>query len=345
MVRVVRIHTLLIMVCLLLAAFQIQAADPPQKPAGLNSTSPGAELWREVRQRDGEVTGTSQVRSPGANVLVNVSGQAWREYRMQQLIPIAGAAILTVLAVIAVFRLVRGRIMLENGRSGLRILRFTTNQRIAHWTTAILFVVLGLTGLTLLLGRNFLIPIFGAQGFGTVANAAKFLHDYLGPVFMFSLTWLFILFVRDNVPSPKIDLQWLLKGGGLFGTHASAARYNAGEKLWFWLASIVGLAVIISGLVLDFPIFGQTRATMEFYHWVHSVAAVVFIVVSLGHIYMGTAALEATFEVMQTGYCDSNWAQEHHDLWYDEVKDNAEPVPEPRDGAGPSGREESTGPA
>jgi formate dehydrogenase subunit gamma len=42
---------------------------------------------------------------------------------------------------------------------------------------------------------------------------------------------------------------------------------------------------------------------------------------------MGTAALEATFEVMQTGYCDSNWAKEHHDLWYDEVKDSEEPVP------------------
>ena len=35
------------------------------------------------------------------------------------------------------------------------------------------------------------------------------------------------------------------------------------------------------------------------------------------------AALEATFEVMQTGYCDENWAREHHDLWYAEVKGEA----------------------
>jgi len=333
------------MVCLFLGAFQVQAADPPPKPGGFTSTSPGAELWREVRQRDGEVTGISQVRAPGANVLVNVSGQSWREYRMEELIPKASSAIVGVLLVIVVFRILRGRIRLENGRSGFRILRFTTNQRIAHWSTAILFVVLGLTGLTLLLGRTFLIPVFGAQGFGTLASGAKFLHDYLGPVFMFSLTWLFILFVRDNIPTPKLDLQWLLKGGGLFGKHAHAARYNAGEKLWFWLASIVGLAVIISGLVLDFPIFGQTRETMEFYHWVHSIAAVVLIVVSFGHIYMGTAALEATFEVMQTGYCDSNWAKEHHDLWYEEVKGSAEPVPEQQAEGGPGRREESTGPA
>lgn len=310
--------------CLILSVFQVQAADPPPPPPGLISTNPGAELWREVRQRDGVVTGTSQVKSPDANVLVNVSGQSWREYRMQELVPTAGAAILIVLIIIAIFRLLRGRIMLEDGRSGTKILRFTTSQRAAHWTTAILFVTLGLTGLTLLLGRKFLIPLFGAEGFSSIAVAAKFLHDYLGPLFVFALTWLFILFVRDNIPSPKLDLQWLLKGGGLFGKHASSGRYNAGEKLWFWLATIVGLAVIISGLVLDFPIFGQTRATMEFYHWVHSVAAVVLIVVSFGHIYMGTAALEATFEVMQTGYCDENWAKDHHDLWYEKVKDSGE---------------------
>ena len=109
------------MVCLMLSAFQLQAADPPAKPPELSSIAPGAELWREVRQRDADVTGTTQVRSPGAEVLVNVSGQAWREYRMQELIPRAGAAIGIVLLVIVIFRVVRGRIKLENGRSGMRI--------------------------------------------------------------------------------------------------------------------------------------------------------------------------------------------------------------------------------
>ena len=137
-----------------------------------------------------------------------------------------------------------------------------------------------------------------------------------------------MLFVRDNLPSLKIDLQWLMRGGGLFGGHVHADRYNAGEKVWFWIASLGGLAAIISGVVLDFPIFGQTRATLEFYHMIHSVAAVVLICVSFGHIFMGTAALEGTFEVMKTGYCDSNWAKEHHDLWYEKVKDGGKPAPQ-----------------
>lgn len=333
------LRSLIVVLCLLMSAFQLQAADPPPKPAELSLNSPGAELWREVRQRDGEVTGVTQVRSPGAEVLVNVSGQSWREYRMEKLVPTAAAAIFIVLFMIGMFRLLGGRINLAEGRSGSRILRFTNSQRAAHWTTAILFVTLAITGLTLLLGRNYLIPVIGAQGFGVLAATAKFLHAYLGPLFLFALTWLFVLFVRGNMPSPRLDLQWLLKGGGLFGRHAHADRYNAGEKLWFWVASIGGLAVIVSGLVLDFPIFGQTRATMEFYHWIHTVSAIVLIVFAMGHIFMGTAALEATFEVMKTGYCDANWAKEHHDLWYEKVKDAAEPIPDGEDGATVTRRE------
>ncbi len=324
-----RTKALLLIACLLAPVFNLQAANtPPPPPPGIFAPDPGIELWNEIRQREAEVRGTTQVKSIDADILINTTGQSWREYRMQELIPAAGAAIFSVLAAIVIFRIVRGRITLEAGRSGLKILRFTSAQRIAHWTTAILFVILSVTGLTLLLGRSLLIPVFGAEGFSNIAVVAKFLHDYLGPLFMIALTFLFILFVRDNMPSPKLDLQWLLKGGGLFGKHAHADRYNAGEKVWFWLASIVGLVVVISGMVLDFPIFGQTRATMEFYHWVHSIGAIVLIVVSIGHIYMGTAALEATFEVMQTGYCDSNWAKEHHDLWYEKVKDTAVPEAE-----------------
>ena len=306
----------------MLLHFQLQAADP-LLPKGLTA-APGSELWREVRQRDEIVRGVSQVKSTDADVLINISGESWRQYRMTSLIPMAGAAILLALIGVALFRLLRGKIMLENGRSGIKILRFTLNQRVAHWTTAILFVILAITGLVLLFGRKFLIPVFGPDGFGSVAIAAKTLHDYLGPAFMVSLVILLVLFIRDNLPSPKLDLQWIMRGGGLFGKHASSDRFNAGEKGWFWIAALVGLTIVVSGMVLDFPIFGQSRATMEFYHMVHSVSAIIMIVASFGHIFMGTAALEGTFEVMKTGYCDTNWAKDHHDLWYDKVKQSAE---------------------
>jgi len=42
------------------------------------------------------------------------------------------------------------------------------------------------------------------------------------------------------------------------------------------------------------------------------------------HIYLGAIGMEGSLETMTTGYCDSNWAKEHHDEWYEEVKDTVE---------------------
>ena len=67
---------------------------------------------------------------------------------------------------------------------------------------------------------------------------------------------------------------------------------------------------------------------MKLAHIIHAISTGVLMVVALGHIYMGTAAMEGTFEVMKTGYCDANWAKEHHDLWYEKVKDEAVPASE-----------------
>jgi formate dehydrogenase subunit gamma len=323
MEHTLKLTSLLMVFFLFLCLPLVSQATKHDGSDGGKVQNPASELWRNVRQREFPLAGTSQVKAADANVLINVSGESWRQYRINELIPKASIALFVGLIGVFLFRLLRGNIKLADGRSGIKILRFTLNQRVAHWCTAILFVTLALTGIILLLGRKLLIPMIGSDGFGYIAVAAKLLHDYLGPAFAVSLLLLFVLFVRDNFLSPKIDMQWLAKGGGMIGKHASADRYNFGEKGWFWIAVLVGGAIVVSGLVLDFPIFGQTRATMEFYLLIHGIAALIMIIASFGHIYMGTAALEGTFEVMQTGYCDSNWAKEHHDLWYEKVKDSA----------------------
>jgi formate dehydrogenase subunit gamma len=103
--------------------------------------------------------------------------------------------------------------------------------------------------------------------------------------------------------------------------HVPSGRFNAGEKVWFW-GGVVVLSVVVSwtGLILLFPNFDQTRATMqEAWIW-HAVAALIYIAVSLGHIYMGTIGVEGAYASMRTGYVDEIWAKEHHEYWYNEVK-------------------------
>lgn len=278
------------------------------------------DLWQQVQSGKSDIAGRTQSKGVDAGILINIRGEQWRNFRMQTLVPYAGYLLGGVLLVIVMFFVVRGRITIIGGRSGIKIPRFSLSQRTAHWIVATTFVLLAITGIILLFGRFTLKPLLGAEIFSSVAIVTKTIHDYVGPVFGVALLLQFLLFVRGNMPSIKVDLAWLLKGGGLFGGHASSYCYNAGEKMWFWLAMLGGFLVVATGLVMDFPIFGQDRGVMGFSHVVHSISAIVVLAVALGHIYMGSIAVEGAFEAMATGYCDSNWAKEHHDLWYENVK-------------------------
>ena len=277
------------------------------------------DLWAEVQSGQSQLAGRSQVQGVDAGVLINTQGEQWRNFRMNQLVPFGGWILSIALIGMALFFAIRGPIKISDGRSGLKIMRFTLTQRTVHWTVAITFVILGLTGVILLFGRMALIPIIGAKAFSVIAFAAKRLHDFIGPVFGIALILQFFLFIRGNLPHLR-DLNWIAKGGGLFGGHASSHRYNAGEKGWFWIAMLGGSVVVVTGLILDFPIFGQNRETMGLTHVLHSMSALVILAASFGHIYMGTIGTQGTFEIMKTGYCDANWAKEHHDLWYEDMK-------------------------
>jgi len=289
--------------------------------------SPASDLWRAVRQREGgepneNLTGRSQVKGANASTLINVNGQEWRSWRTSKLIPYSIYAIVGTLLIIALFRLIRGKIKIKAGRSGKKIKRFSNFQRFVHWTVAISFVILGITGVILTLGRYGLLPIIGKEAFGFVAYYGKIIHNYLGPVFAVMLVVMLFTFIKGNMFN-WTDIKWFLKGGGLLGGHASAGRYNGGEKAWYWAAMLVGLVVVASGLVLNFPeVVTTLNLNAQQYQWaqfLHAVGSIGLFAASFGHIYMGTIAMEGAFEAMKTGECDSNWAKEHHDLWYQDL--------------------------
>ena len=285
-----------------------------------NVPNPGTALWNEVRQRTGPIDADTQVRGVESNVLINQVGERWREFRSKMLVPAGAWLLLGTLAFLALFRTLRGTIPLEGGRSGQLVPRFSVNQRVVHWFAAILFVFLAVTGLVLLYGRFVLIPLLGPEGFSATAAAAKEGHNLFGPIFPFAVLAMLVLFARGN-GFRWIDVKWFFKAGGLLKGHpASSGYYNGGQKSWFWMVLLFGIAISVSGLILDFGVFGQGREVMALAHVVHGGVAVVFIAASLGHIYIGTIGMEGAFESMSHGYVDANWAREHHDLWLAEME-------------------------
>ncbi|NOQ81604.1 MAG: formate dehydrogenase subunit gamma [Methylophaga sp.] len=284
------------------------------------ATNPKADYWRQVRDN---TAGYSAVKGRETNELIQGSGQNWRQLRNGPIATYGSWLLGLMLAVLAVFYLWRGEIKLSHPRTGKTVERWTLKERRMHWVTVGLFIILGITGLSLLYGRLVLIPLLGHHGFASYAEIAKWIHNILGPVFMVGLLSMIFNWFKLNFFN-KIDLQWMKEFGGMIGDkHPSAEKLNAGEKMWFWSLVVMGLALCLTGLVLDFPNFDQQREVMQISHLIHVITALGLVAFSFGHIYIATIGTEGALEGMVTGHVDTSWAQQHHDLWLKEIEEES----------------------
>ncbi len=300
--------------------------------AGWQDDNPRAEVWEDARQG---ASGYTTVPGDEAGVLIQNGGQNWRQLRNGPVASIMPWVMLASLVGVAAFYLIFGTHRLHEPRSGRVVLRWRLWERVLHWTTATLFIVLAITGLSILFGRAVLIPVLGPEGFAAWAQVAMNLHNYIGPVFTVCVLLMVLAWIWFNIPN-RTDLTWFRNGGGYAkDRHAPAGRANGGEKVWFWFVFLIGGGVVaVSGLILDFPNFGQTREVMQTANLVHAVASIFWIALIFGHAYIGTLGTEGALQGMTTGYVSSEWAKQHHDQWYDKVKDREQPEDTVRGGKG-----------
>jgi formate dehydrogenase subunit gamma len=306
---------------------QVQApkvASPPT-PAQGSTAVPG---WNNPPSWAGVSERPQYASIPGVdtNRLINATGREWRSFRNGPLTQVGGWVVVLVLAAIAVFYLVKGKIRLKGAPTGRLIERFNAVERASHWTMAASFTFLALTGIVMFFGKYLILPWLGYTGFSWLTIVSKNIHNFVGPLFIFSLVVSFLVFVKDNLWH-AIDTRWLTHFGGMFSNEEiPSGRFNAGEKAWFWLGLVLlGAFVSVTGLILDFPNWNQGRELMQEANVVHAVAALLFISASFGHIYIGTIGMEGAYRGMREGYVDEEWAKEHHRLWYDEVKAGRRP--------------------
>lgn len=302
------------------------APPGPDMQGGVLGHESDAVIWHDIRKG---LPGNVTIPDSDAAILIQSQGEDWRLLHNDYISPYGARILAAILAILTVFFAVRGRMKIKSGRSGRVIPRFSLVERVVHWFTATLFVLLGVSGLILLFGRPFLLPLIGPDLFGIIASASMQGHNLFGPLFLLAIISLFVVFVRSN-GYRWVDLKWLFKAGGFFGGHASSGRYNFGEKSWFWWATICGLAISVTGMMMLFPdhVPGllsritenapPERTLMQYANLVHGAAAILFIAFGLGHIYLGTIGMEGALEGMTRGTVDENWAKEHHDLWYEE---------------------------
>ena len=299
-----------------------------------------SDIYRAIRYN--KIDPSTQARGPAADVLIQDGGIPWCKLREGPVITYGGSAILAIIALLAVFYFVRGRIKITGGPAGTTVERFKAIERFGHWLLAGSFVALAITGLITLMGRSFLIPVMGPEAFATLAAGSKWLHNNIAWAFMLGLVMTFFMWVAHNIPN-KLDWQWLKVGGGIFtNAHPSARKFNAGQKIVFWTVMLLGFSVSLSGLSLLFPfeipMFAKTfgvvntvlgtdlptvltpHEEMQYANIWHSIVAFVMMLAIIAHIYIGSVGMEGAFDAMGNGQVDLEWARQHHDLWVAEVE-------------------------
>lgn len=301
----------------LFLAVAIAAPSFAQAPGQVNPTAQSVnedKLFQQMNRLDGRVS----IPDERSGVLIQPAGQDWRNFHQNTLHWIGGIAILGMFALLIVFYAVRGMIKLSSGKSGRTITRFSGFERFIHWMTATTFIILAISGINLTFGKNLLLPLIGPEAFTTFSQWGKYAHNYLSFPFAIGVFFIFIMWIKDNIPNGT-DVEWIKQGGGIVGKkHPAAYRFNAGQKIVYWIVVLGGIAVAVSGYLLMFPFYGTGIAGMQLAQIIHGIVGVLMIAAMLAHIYIGTIGMEGAFDAMGSGEVDVNWAKEHHKLWVEE---------------------------
>jgi len=198
-----------------------------------------------------------------------------------------------------------------------RIIRYTNPERVVHWMTALSFLYAALTGLSLWSHKLFwLAAVFGG------GSVVRQWHPWGGLVFAVALGVMF----RNWASQMKLDAEdrvWLANSRKYAMNQEEGqpevGRFNAGQKMLFWMQSSFALLLFLSGVILWFPEI-MPRTLRLGAVLVHPLAAIGSIGGIILHVYMGTAVVPGTLRGMTRGWVTEGWAKAHHSKWYRETR-------------------------
>ena len=196
--------------------------------------------------------------------------------------------------------------------------RYTPAARVNHWITAASLVLLALSGLALFHPSLFFLT--GLFGGGETTRA---IHPWIGVVLFFGFLGLFLRFWRANLWKGE-DGTWMRRLSDVLRGHEEnlpdVGKYNAGQKLYFWVMSVLIIIMIGSGLALwdqyfaEYTSVEQKRAAVL----IHAVAAIVSICIWIVHVY-AAIWVRGTIRAMVKGSVTGGWAWRHHRKWLREL--------------------------
>lgn len=196
------------------------------------------------------------------------------------------------------------------------IQRYTYNERIMHWLTALTYLYCLATGLAFYTPHLFWI----AQVLGG-GPTSRFWHPILGIVFFLMILWMHSAW-RKDMTMTETDKRWLDRSKE-YATNRDATlppqeRFNGGQKVFYWLMYCGAFFLLLTGIFMWFPEYVSFKVAWvrSLVILIHEIAALLTIGGLIIHVYMSVFLVPGSVGAMTTGFVPAAWAKAHHKLWY-----------------------------
>ncbi|WP_136809708.1 formate dehydrogenase subunit gamma [Desulfosediminicola flagellatus] len=171
---------------------------------------------------------------------------------------------------------------------------FSLFARVVHFIAAVSFSLLVITGLMIIFGSFF--------GGGVLIRTARYIHLISAMVFALPGLLMFVMWFKEMLPQLH-DIKWMFILGGYLSKKkvpVPAAKFNAGQKMYFWFATVGGGVMAYTGYIIWG--FGASLDTVRIFTMAHNVLGVGIVAFFLTHCYMSVFAIAGSLESMKTGY-------------------------------------------
>jgi len=207
---------------------------------------------------------------------------------------------------------------------GKPIFAFTLFKRIIHGIAGVSFMILIPTGIMIVYG-NYL-------GGGTPIEYARHFHGIATILFTISIVPMFIFWFVDMLPTSD-DIKWMFILGGYLSKEIKeipAGKFNAGQKMWFWIATFGGFVMIATGASMYYQDFDLGIATtlgisqidlLRAAAIIHNVLSFAVTAFFFTHVYMAAIAIKGAIYSMITGYKEHEEVKYLHSTWYKKLKE------------------------
>lgn len=177
---------------------------------------------------------------------------------------------------------------------GPQVYYFGVFCRVVHWVAAISFTLLVITGLMIIFGK-FL-------GGGALVRGGRTVHIISAIVMAVAAIPMFLIWVKDMFPALH-DIKWMFIMGGYLSKQKKpvpAGKFNAGQKMWFWLATVGSGVLAYSGYLLY--AFQVPTDQLRVWAMIHNLLGAVVVAFFITHMYMSIFAIKGAIGSMINGY-------------------------------------------